>query len=71
MCKGVKRSNWIDACNKIIENLISNEELNLTDEDEKRFREELNVLIENNNFYKNSQEHSHEYLHNNSFEHNI
>ena len=44
----LKRSNWIDACNQIIENLISNEELNLTDEDEKRFREELNLLIENN-----------------------
>ena len=79
----LKTSNWIDASKQIIENLISNEELNLTDEDEKRFREELNILIKNNNFYENSHEHSHEhsddYLHdhnhehshNNSFEHNI
>tara|TARA_Y100000816_G_scaffold225112_1_gene170057 strand:+ start:1779 stop:2267 length:489 start_codon:yes stop_codon:yes gene_type:complete len=75
----LEKSNWVDACNQIIENLITNEELNLTDEHEKRFREELNVLIENNNFYENSHEHSHDHLHdhnhqhlhNNNFEHNI
>ena len=72
------KSNWVSSCNQIIENLISNEELNLTDEDEKRFREQLNVLI-HNNFYKDSHEHlhedshehNHEHSHNNSFEHNI
>ena len=75
----LKTNNWVNFCNKIIENLISNEELNLTYEDEKRFRKELNVLIENNNFFKNSYEdshkhlhdHNHEHSHNNSFEHNI
>lgn len=80
----LKKSNWIDTCNQIIENLISNEELNLTDEHEKRFREQLNVLNHNyldNNFSKDSYNHSHEHTHehthehshehNNSFEHNI
>ena len=66
------KSNWVSSCNQIIENLISNEELNLTDEDEKRFREQLNVLI-HNNFYKDSHEHlhedSHEHLHEDSHEH--
>jgi hypothetical protein len=82
----LKKSNWVSACNQIIENLINNEELNLTDEDEKRFREEVNVFLHNyldNNFNKDSHnhshedthddshEHNHEHSHNNSFEHNI
>lgn len=79
----IKKTNWISVCNQIIANLINNEELNLTDEDEKRFREELEELekleklksqqhIENSNTYsqEDSHNHSHQDTHKDSQEHN-
>lgn len=66
----IKTDNWVSTCNLIIEKLISNEELNLTDEDEKNFREELNLLIRNNNEHTHKDSHNHEHSHEHNHEHN-